>query len=483
MVTQLITSRTFPNIASLKLIPTIPGSNRKYENSLERVPPVKTETTIPTLTRFSSHEGLPLPRDWVEYVHPEGNIYYSNIQAGIVTNIDPRRDGVTADFNDAIEKIQSRLPTSDSKPDTFEVYLGIPDGLPLSQGTLEYYVVDYDHRSIFWIEDVDILTDLVGSPMMLDRFESRGHLRLGLEPEFWLHVEYYPCHQPIYDQKAEKELAAVFRHGCVDDMTAPGSVFPYSADECLRYLTLLERFREDDGSTESYRRSWIARLWASICRSRLINRHGLSHPRVDRLQGFDAYLSQQTGKSLALILGDALCLGMSKRTFTQLTELWNGRIVYQRHWQPFLEGQRSEWRWTVFGGLYLTMMIAFQGIYGTSFILLVASASFAGSAIVLSTLMLHAHSAERLKTASDISSYIFMTESFTDGLRPLSITFTLPKALLGYGTLVFTGNSVHHVASQLQQGPAELLYTTTAAAAIPLLIALAVYRAYGPATF
>lgn len=50
-----------------------------------------------------------------------------------------------------------------------------------------------------------------------------------------------------------------------------------------------------------------------------------------------------------MALGEAFCLGMSKRTFAQLTELWNGRIVYQRHWQPFLELQRSEWRWAAFG--------------------------------------------------------------------------------------------------------------------------------------
>ncbi|KAG9044934.1 hypothetical protein FS837_007295 [Tulasnella sp. UAMH 9824] len=193
------------------------------------------------------HGRVPFPQDWVEYIHPEGNTYYYNAPAGVVTNTDPRRDGVTADFTNALENIHHRLSTFESKSDNFEVYLGIPDGSALEKGVVEYYVVDYGHRSIFWVEDVDISTDLSGPASVLDQFESTDHLRLALEPEFWMHLEYYPCHQPTYDHKAEKELTAVFRHGCVDDMTAPGSVFPYSADD----LTFFGNTKETMGQLKA----------------------------------------------------------------------------------------------------------------------------------------------------------------------------------------------------------------------------------------
>lgn len=123
------------------------------------------------------HDGAPLPQGWVEYVHPEGNLYYHNTQAGIVTNADPRQHGVTAAFNNALEKIHYQLSASESKLDPFEIYLGIPDGSAFEKGSVEYYMVDYDHRSIFWVEDVDILTDLQGSASVLDQFESTDHLR------------------------------------------------------------------------------------------------------------------------------------------------------------------------------------------------------------------------------------------------------------------------------------------------------------------
>ncbi|KAG8951172.1 hypothetical protein FRC04_006653 [Tulasnella sp. 424] len=335
-----------------KLTPTPPSFNDKYGTPLamERVASVQTKTTIPALTRFtSSPDEIPLPSGWVEHLHPEGNVYYQHAKTGIVSDTDPRRAGVAVILEKALETIRSRLPP-DTKADNPEVYLNIPDLSRLGPvGSIKYYLVDYDSRSIFWVEDLDILTDLANSGSVVEPFQSTRHLRSGITPEFWMHVEYYPCHQSTYDDRAEKELVAVLRHGCVDDTTAPGSVFPYSADECMLYLKLLERLHGNDESTESYRRSWIGRLWASVCRSRHINRHGLPYSRVDRLQGLDSYLMHHNRLSVAMTLGEMLCLGMSKRTFAQLTELWNGRIVYQRHWQPFIERQRSEWRWIALG--------------------------------------------------------------------------------------------------------------------------------------
>ncbi|KAG8970970.1 hypothetical protein FRC05_011644 [Tulasnella sp. 425] len=441
-----------------KLIPTLPSSHDKYGTPL-------------AMERVGSSDEIPLPSSWVEHLHPEGNVYYQHAKARLVSDTDPRQAGVAVILNNALETIRSRLPRH-AETNSPEVYLNIPD--PAQRGPFEvvkYYLVDYGSRSIFWVEDLNILTDLANSGSLVEPFESTRHLRSGLTPEFWTHVEYYPCHQSTYDHEAEKELIAILRHGCVDDTIVPSSVFPYSADECMRYLKLLERLHGDDETSESYRRSWIGRLLASICRSRHINRHGLPYPRVDRLQGLDSYLMHYNRSSFAMALGEILCLGMSKRTFAQLTELWNGRVVYQRHWQPFLERQRSEWRWTALWGLYLIMLNVAQRIYGASIFLVVTSTSFACSAVLVSALMLRAHSPERLKTASDINAYIFMAESFHHGLRPLSIAYTISKACLGYGTLISAGNALHHLNSQFQDSPMEALQIL-ASAVSPLLITM-----------
>ncbi|KAG9014195.1 hypothetical protein FRB90_005532, partial [Tulasnella sp. 427] len=217
-------------------------------------------TTIPRLTHFTGClDGVPLPQPWVEYVHPEGNIYYYNRSVRLLTNADPRRSGLTATFEKALEQISGRLQ-GDSKPDDYEIYFDHPESSASSSTeVIRYYVVNYDQKSIFWVEPVDVLTDLLG----LDSFESLKQLQLVLRPEFWTHVEQYPCHQLTYDHDAEKELIAIFRYGYADDSTAPGSNFPYGAKESRGFLKLLERtpnYSKGDELNYSHRRSWTGNV-------------------------------------------------------------------------------------------------------------------------------------------------------------------------------------------------------------------------------
>lgn len=143
---------------------------------LIRTPLRTTCANVQGTSSFS--EGVPLPKGWVEYLHPEGNVYYHQPTAGIVSDTDPRKIGVSAALNNAFESIRSRLP-QDAKPDDFEVYLNIPDAPRLiSDGVVEYYLVDYNSRSIFWVENVNILTDLVGNGSSVEPFESMRHLRM-----------------------------------------------------------------------------------------------------------------------------------------------------------------------------------------------------------------------------------------------------------------------------------------------------------------
>ncbi|KAG8914927.1 hypothetical protein FRC00_009595 [Tulasnella sp. 408] len=110
---------------------------------------------------------------WEAYVHPEGNIYYGNPQTRVVSDTDPRQNGVLAAFNAAMETVRNQLSDA-SKSGNIEVFL-IPTDMSTTSPELviEYYVVDYDHRSIFWVEDVEIVKDLFGSA----RIDSMEHLR------------------------------------------------------------------------------------------------------------------------------------------------------------------------------------------------------------------------------------------------------------------------------------------------------------------
>ncbi|KIO23735.1 hypothetical protein M407DRAFT_26798 [Tulasnella calospora MUT 4182] len=119
---------------------------------------------------------------------PRATHIYFNPETSVVSDTDPRRNGVTALFSTAPQKLHDQL-LHDLKAVGVEVFLRVSDsstGLP--EGAVEYYVVDYEHRSIFWIKEVNIVTDFAGSAGIVDRFESKEHLRLSLEPDFWSNI-------------------------------------------------------------------------------------------------------------------------------------------------------------------------------------------------------------------------------------------------------------------------------------------------------
>lgn len=85
---------------------------------------------------------------------------------------------------------------------------------------------------------------------------------------------------------------------------------------------------------------------SSIARIRSINGFGQRNPRLDRFQGASEYFSSQTKPSFVLSAMEAMSFYASQSLFQRLTLLWNGRIVYQRHWNVFLRDMRRHW-WMV----------------------------------------------------------------------------------------------------------------------------------------
>lgn len=38
-----------------------------------------------------------------------------------------------------------------------------------------------------------------------------------------------------------------------------------------------------------------------------------------------------------------MCFSLSLQIFARLSEMWNGRVVYQRHWHIFFKDMRADW--------------------------------------------------------------------------------------------------------------------------------------------
>lgn len=455
----------------VRFIPALPSRNPRYSQDVRHGPGPK-KNVVPrfSLTQKLCSGEVQCPPGWRENIHPEGDTYFYHEVDRIATPMNPGIPYV----NELIVAARSFLSdlmrpiASDSRD--FEILLFmVPEDK--TNRDVYYCLIDHVTRQPFWPRDVQM------AELGLDAYETTGSLKSILTSEYWVYIEYFPCHQNLHADTYE-ELVAILAQGCIDNMTSPGSTCPYGTEECLQYLTVFEKFKYPPSEAQKgYQTICVARLWGMICRVRHINAYGLQNPRLDRLQGLDAYLMSQTKSSLKLVFGELLCLYMSRPTFYRLTALWNGRVVYQRHWHAFFKDIQADWNRMAI--LSVVVLIADTVLLATGHVtpIVMASASLAGACILLSVLLIQKYSVEKLATGPDISNFIMQAEDYYHGLRPLSITFTLPRVLTMYSAILFQVALFSRAmeSSKTRQDSFFML----SAWSLPCTITLLVFSSYG----
>ncbi|KAG9044167.1 hypothetical protein FS837_008700 [Tulasnella sp. UAMH 9824] len=413
-----------PQGGQITLRPTLPSFNTRYDRPLTKSQGQSFSIPKKAFLSGSARDvksSLNLPTGFKELIHPEGDIYYFDQSRRLVTPSDPRPTSRGRTLDLSYQQILERLGRSESLPASSELFVTVQQNRPFE---VEYYIVDHQERVIYWLEDLD------AQSLGLGPFESDPDLRGALTSEYWVHVDYFPGHRDI-DLQAESDLIAILGHGCIDDMTAPGSTFPWSAEECRQFIQVLHNFQ----CNEQLGGCYCAEndLYCSTLGSYLhIHGYGSTNARLDRFQGLEDYSNHQTIPNLRLAIGEAATLGHSRHLSKRMTELWNGRVVYQRHWKSFLDDMRKEWKQMIFFALAIWMACIILVASGRGSTVVFVSAWLAAIAVLLSFHLLQAHAEDQLSTAPGISAWISKVEDLKHGLRPLSITFALPQALSIY---------------------------------------------------
>ncbi|KAG8934725.1 hypothetical protein FRC01_000771 [Tulasnella sp. 417] len=325
---------------------------------------------------------------WTKCITPEGDNYYRNAERLLVTYTNVRIQSADQWLRRAHERLIEMARARDPQIRKCEAYIHIVLETPVR------------------VRDLG-----------LPDFETPDHLKAILTPEFWVHIEYFAVHHQL-EKSLEDELIAIFRHGCADDMTSFGSTFPYSAQECREHLQTLEGFIAS-GEFSGYRTAAFARLWASVTRVRHINGYSLPGPRLDRSQGLEEFKKGQRPSAILRVL-NTLLLALPQSKFDRITELWNGRVVFQRHWHSYFDDQRSEWlRLAVLGFAVFIVAVILIMADGQN-LLAVTSASLAAASVISALTLYERHSRSKFNTAADISSWIMSVESSQSGLFPLA---------------------------------------------------------------
>ncbi|KAG8991485.1 hypothetical protein FRB94_012464 [Tulasnella sp. JGI-2019a] len=154
----------------------------------------------------------------------------------IATPNDPRDQGILDTLFAYHDKLKKSLyATARDRIHHSELYLNVMR-TSTEDTEVRYYWVDHSTCQIFWVEDIRC------SALGLPELDSEADIKSRLTPEYWTHVEYFPMHLPV-KQEVEDAITGILRHGCVDNMTSPGSTFPFSEVECRQYLEVFDGFK------------------------------------------------------------------------------------------------------------------------------------------------------------------------------------------------------------------------------------------------
>ncbi|KAG8975346.1 hypothetical protein FRC05_005905 [Tulasnella sp. 425] len=339
---------TVTSAGPVRLVPTLPSFNPRYDRTVVSSQARLFSIPSQALVGNDFPDVKPSPTILVgfeAFVHPEGDLYWFNGSKRILTNLDPALSHWKLRVDAAYQQVVELLGGTPDLPLSSELCLTAQQAGSLEVG---YYLVNRDKKVLYWPEEVDV--HLLG----IGPFESNVDLRGALTSEYWIHVDYFPGHHGL-DRQAEESLVATLRRGCIDDMAAPRSTLPWSAEECRQFLNIIEGFRSitsDDVLAE--RMSCVARLSAAISRGRRIHGYGALNARLDRFRAMEGDLDRQTVRNLTLTLGGVLAqarvnikafqrqakLLLNTRPVRRYARLFN--IMHRRFMGGTTEGEGTE---------------------------------------------------------------------------------------------------------------------------------------------
>ncbi|KAI0064358.1 hypothetical protein BV25DRAFT_1823342 [Artomyces pyxidatus] len=446
------------------LLPTIPSTmaTARYA-ARHRV--VCEEAVIAPAMHSSANAPVPSysTLEWQRWVHPEGKPYYHRRSGlAIVTEADMSRPAVLDLLNSWVSVVEEIAKDNQiALHSSAELYLQFEEG----KGDCRYYIVDHANWSIFWLQE--LRGDEVGLPQVV----SNVHLSQALQTEYWNHVEVFCMHLPECPKGALDDLISQFIQGQTDQMTSTTSTFPYSVDDCVKYLSLLRRCREyeNDGRT-----IWVvARLRCFLTENRRLTHYGETHCRLDVCDNIYEVPTIRYNRLLSVV--SLMLFNLPETQNARLDGLFVDQVAYGYKWKAFNTAFLNEMKmnaiWTL--GLLICNVMAANVSYTpmlprTSILLCSAS-------LIITTILHHQHQA--LSGMQPTQSHGWLAQHNTASrFKPLAIVYALPKALFVWALVLFVCQAFWAVFSNL-----SLVYWIVTAAVL-FSVSLLIWNILSPPT-
>ncbi|KAN0116201.1 hypothetical protein V8E52_006258 [Russula decolorans] len=310
-----------PNLVPPILAPILPAYIRdaRYHGDAR----VKlTSTAISLGAHFSSAPSY-RSQGWTVSIHPEGKRYaYNTAEDGVsvVTEAHVTDSNVAEQLEACLAMLRVLAAEENVHlPATTDLFLEIDQDTE----TCSYWFADHAQRTVFWLHPMD--SDTAGLP---DSYSMR-HRQYSLEENYWAHVEMFPATASQYSATALNELTVILLNARADALTSEIPTFPYTADECERFINLLNCSKEH--ASNSYITTFVARLWVVVANHRYFTHFGEDHCRMSSMHSI--LESPPRKRNIILTAISKLLFDLPIEHRQHLEQLWVDQLVYSAAWR------------------------------------------------------------------------------------------------------------------------------------------------------
>ncbi|KLO09673.1 hypothetical protein SCHPADRAFT_554109 [Schizopora paradoxa] len=428
------------------MTPCFPSQRDRYETRIH-IPSNEKTWKFPPLETFTIHD-IHCDKRWSSNTHPEGQLYFAS----------PRRDGQRTYLTEEhlyeprkVEAVEIFIAEFEKRANGFSDLLTMKMDIFVSfikdgeEGWF-YYCVDTSRRCLFWVDEVDLtwMADNVGS------VPSKGHLKYGIDYEYWLHVEHFPFHHKIPDSLIH-DIMGVAIHSFVDSMTSLDSTFPFSKEDTRELVDLVKHLHTLKKTIKSHGYIVVAaaRLMTIFVNERFYHFAGQEGARLTRDQSIRGNISKRT---FLIRLLSPMLFYAPETHLTSLEKLFVDKVVKAHPWKTFVSKLEEDWiQYVLYSTVLLTADVSFlavpnvmpnngipkgqsapPAVVATQLSLIAAIGS-----IVIGLLLVREYKKKASESAGTAADFLSRRSHRSRGLEAMAILYSLPFALLMWGLVSF----------------------------------------------
>lgn len=437
--------------ATLHFVPAAVDHRSRYDNR----PLVDTSLSsgIPEFMRTFPNQSCPwLNGGWELCIHPEGALYLHNRRKRTFTeaHIGERSFRLMDRCADALYDLaRTKKPNFDAD----DIELVVQPVSANQPGSCQYYFVDHETRTLFWLHAHDQATNSVFDD--IEGVCDPSHIRYALESQYWVHCERYPKHE-LNRIKLLKELREVAVHASAEIITSDASLSPFGADELSKILELVNHLQENAQEANfPHSICVVAKFMHYFSRAKYYNFCGLPCARLDADRSVYNEITSfhPLTSSLSLAL-DAMLFWAPQTHLSELRRVWVDRCLNSPRWKDYNAKLMAEWTGiTIYSTVMLAVDVSFLAVpnvnISTSQSLGIIATylsiiSITGS-LVVSVLLVRQNQRYGCESADKAGEFLFSMTSTFFGDKALATVNSLPYAMLMWGMIYFSIAMLYNV--------------------------------------